>query len=122
MEKTPLTNKDFIEWFAKHEVAKTYTAINFIKFPFILQIGIWLEYLEHKNLIVLGYVGSYSIIYKEYNKFIVDDKDVEHFENDGDGSVYFRNNRPTGYLSRIDSFRLGIIEGLKHIESQLQPT
>lgn len=117
LQNTPLTNKDFIEWFQQHE-SKLYTAIQFVKLPFIFQIGLWLEYLETKNLVVIGYPASYSIAYVDEENipmFLIEKSDL-----DNDGVMYYQHERPTGYKSRTDSFRLGIIEGIKYVQAELE--
>jgi len=117
LQDTPLVNKDFVEWFVNCSLSGAYTAIQFVKLPFILQIGVWLEYLESKNLVIIGYPASFSIAY-------IDETGIPEFLTEQlgkeDGTLYYQFERPTGYKSRTDSFRLGIIEGIKYVQAELE--
>lgn len=117
---------DFKEWFNTNGQELVLMDLQtFIKLPFILQIGIWLQYLQDSNLQVVVYHRAWYIYYINKDKIThhenVDNKLVELFGPnwlEGDSYLAF-NHFPMNYISN-KCYEQAIFKGLEYINHTIK--
>lgn len=117
--------KDFKEWFNNDGQEVILMDLQtFIKLPFILQIGIWLKYLQDNNLQV-------SVFHRAWEIYYIDNHKITHHQyvsainqEDKDSDTRFLDKGmdagAVGYINSIYYYEVAIFKGLEYIDKTIK--
>ncbi|MBS1960748.1 MAG: hypothetical protein JST04_00925 [Bdellovibrionales bacterium] len=123
--------KDFKEWYQyqhiynENALYKSRLLITeFVTLPFILQIGIWIKYLQDNNLQV-------SVYHRAYQVYYIDNHKITHHQYNGhrsdediesDTRVLCSNmdGDSTGYINSEKYYEEAIFKGLEYIDKTIK--